>query len=235
MKTSDFTNIFSDFDPHNERTKIELEKLTKIFPYFQTAYFYYVKSLQKLNKVNYQDVLEITAIKTFDRSVLLNWINNSKKFHRKNLKSVDEVNSKKNETINKKNRLDKVKIDKLNFLEWISITEKKSFSQKKHRINSKKIEKFIEKNPKINQLKEDKANGPDFNIVLKNSFSPEELMTETLAKIFVKQEKYNKAIQAYKILILKYPEKNSLFANEINKLEKLKKNNTLQLFIFLLV
>ena len=226
MKTSDFTNIFLDFDPDNERTKIELEKLTKIFPYFQTAYFYYVKSLQKLNKVNYQDVLEITAIKTFDRSLLMNWINNSKIFNRKKLKYLDNISLKKDEIINKKTGLDKVKIDKLNFLEWISITEKKSHSQKKYGINSKKIEKFIEKNPTINKLKKNKANGPDFNTGLKNSFSPEELMTETLAKIFVRQEKYNKAIQAYKILILKYPEKNTLFANEIDRLKKLKKNNT---------
>ena len=51
-------------------------------------------------------------------------------------------------------------------------------------------------------------------------------MTETLAKIFVKQQKYNKAIQAYKILSLKYPEKSTLFADEIDKLKKLKKNKT---------
>ena len=94
MKASDFTNIFSDFDPYDKRTKIELEKLTKIFPYFQTAYFYYIKSLQKQRKVNYQDVLEITAIKTFDRSLLLNWINNSKLFDRKKIKAVNvEINS----------------------------------------------------------------------------------------------------------------------------------------------
>jgi hypothetical protein len=32
------------------------------------------------------------------------------------------------------------------------------------------------------------------------------LMTETLAKVYLEQKKY-KAIQAYEILILKYPEK----------------------------
>tara|TARA_Y100000768_G_scaffold325698_1_gene262771 strand:- start:428 stop:1111 length:684 start_codon:yes stop_codon:yes gene_type:complete len=227
MKASDFTNIFSDFDPYDKRTKIELEKLTKIFPYFQTAYFYYIKSLQKQRKVNYQDVLEITAIKTFDRSLLLNWINNSKLLDRKKMKAVNvEINSEKDESVDKKANLDKVEIDKLNFLDWISITDKKSFSQKKYGINSKKIKKFIEKNPTINKLKKDDLLRPDYDIVLKNDFSPEELMTETLAKIFVKQEKYSKAIEAYKILILKYPEKNTLFANEINKLKKLKKNNT---------
>ena len=30
---------------------------------------------------------------------------------------------------------------------------------------------------------------------------------KTLAKVYLEQKKYNKAIQAYEILILKYPEK----------------------------
>ena len=50
-------------------------------------------------------------------------------------------------------------------------------------------------------------------------------MTETLAKVFVKQKKYDKALEAYQILGLKYPEKNSFFAlriKEIKKSQKLK-------------
>ena len=53
--------------------------------------------------------------------------------------------------------------------------------------------------------------------------STEELMTETLAKVFVKQKKYDRAIQAYEILRLKYPEKNSFFANQINVIRDLQK------------
>ena len=48
-------------------------------------------------------------------------------------------------------------------------------------------------------------------------------MTETLAKIFIKQEKYDKAYQAYKILSLKYPEKNALFAIQISETKRLMK------------
>ena len=57
--------------------------------------------------------------------------------------------------------------------------------------------------------------------------SNDELMTETLAKVFVKQKKFKKAIEAYQILGLKYPEKNSLFANQIKVIKKLdqQKNN----------
>ena len=50
----------------------------------------------------------------------------------------------------------------------------------------------------------------------------ESLVTETLAKLYVEQKNYEKAIQTYKILILKFPEKNSYFASAIKKLKKLK-------------
>ena len=48
------------------------------------------------------------------------------------------------------------------------------------------------------------------------------LVTETLAQLYVEQENYDKAIQTYKILILKFPEKkNSYFASAIKKIKKL--------------
>jgi hypothetical protein len=50
-------------------------------------------------------------------------------------------------------------------------------------------------------------------------------MTETLAKVYLEQKKYNKAIQAYEILILKYPEKSSFFADRINEIKNLQQNN----------
>ena len=53
----------------------------------------------------------------------------------------------------------------------------------------------------------------------------DELMTETLAKVFVKQKKFENAIQPYHILSLKYPEKNSLFANQIKKIKRLQQLN----------
>ena len=45
-------------------------------------------------------------------------------------------------------------------------------------------------------------------------------MTETLAKVLVKQKNIKK-IRAYKILSLKYPEKNVLFATQIEKIKNL--------------
>jgi hypothetical protein len=52
------------------------------------------------------------------------------------------------------------------------------------------------------------------------------LMTETLARIYLEQNNYAKAIQSYKILSLKYPEKSGFFADQIKAVKELQENNT---------
>jgi len=49
-------------------------------------------------------------------------------------------------------------------------------------------------------------------------------MTETLAKVYLEQKKYENAIQAYRILSLKYPEKSGFFADQIKRIQILQKN-----------
>lgn len=45
--------------------------------------------------------------------------------------------------------------------------------------------------------------------------------TETLAKIYIKQQRYSKALEIIKKLSLKYPKKNAYFADQMRFLEKL--------------
>lgn len=51
----------------------------------------------------------------------------------------------------------------------------------------------------------------------------EDLLTETLASIYIKQKHFHKAINIFEKLRLKYPEKNTYFATRISELEKLSK------------
>ena len=45
--------------------------------------------------------------------------------------------------------------------------------------------------------------------------------TETLAKIYIRQQRYEKALEIIRKLNLKYPKKNAYFADQIRFLEKL--------------
>ena len=53
------------------------------------------------------------------------------------------------------------------------------------------------------------------------SSNDDTFFTESLAKIYIKQRRYEKALQIIKKLSLKYPEKNIYFADQIRFLEKL--------------
>lgn len=83
------------------------------------------------------------------------------------------------------------------------------------------IDKFIESNPKITPAKE-LAEIPLKPIEVSDTTH---LMTETLARVYLEQKKYSKAIQAYEILILKYPEKSIFFADRIKDINILQQNN----------
>ncbi len=80
------------------------------------------------------------------------------------------------------------------------------------------IDKFIQTNPRIvpnEQLSENKDISAD------SVKEHESFFTDTLAKIYIKQGHYAKAILAYEKLSLKYPEKSAYFAGQISEIKKL--------------
>jgi tetratricopeptide (TPR) repeat protein len=81
------------------------------------------------------------------------------------------------------------------------------------------IDRFIADNPKI---KPGDTDTPKVDISQSLKIDKKQLMTETLARVYLEQGKFKKAIQAYRILILKYPEKSSFFADQIKAVEKLR-------------
>ena len=80
------------------------------------------------------------------------------------------------------------------------------------------IEKFIQDRPKLAPADSSTKNK---NLAKPYVQSPDTHMTETLAKVYLQQKNYKKAIQAYKILILKNPEKSGFFADQIRAIQKL--------------
>ena len=77
----------------------------------------------------------------------------------------------------------------------------------------------------IEKIEEKKENPSFFSATetAKKSLSEnDDFITETLAKIYKEQGHFDKAIDAFEKLILKFPEKNTLFASQISDIKKIK-------------
>ena len=82
------------------------------------------------------------------------------------------------------------------------------------------IDKFIDANPRIEPSKE-KSDYPVEDISKPFIEERGSFVTETLAKIYTIQGYYSKAIDIYEKLSLKYPEKSSYFATQVEKIKEL--------------
>jgi hypothetical protein len=195
--------------------------------------------------VEEEKISEGTTENKLEQSIL-DSINEATSIIEKTVQSeIDEISIEetKDQTIEEKleigQPLDFSKQEKHSFQEWLQLaslqpikrdetvetqaTEKKNIEEDEERKKkSALIDKFIETNPKITPAKN--AIVTPF-VSEQPAIESSYLMTETLAKVYLEQKKYQKAIQAYEILILKYPEKISFFASRISDIKALQQNN----------
>lgn len=161
-------------------------------------------------------------------------------------RSISEAKKKNDLDVKEEQLVSFTKKERYSFAEWLQVTSLKSikrdgpkeevikkpsppsidFPLEEDVLRKKKfelIDKFINENPKIIPSEN---TVPKAAIKASSKIDKNELMTQTLAKVYLEQKKYKKAIQAYKILSLKYPEKSGFFADRIKAVEKIQKENT---------
>ena len=191
--------------------------------------------------------LEILAIKVVDSEIIITEEKTESKINsleRSILTSIKEASTIEVDDASKTTEeklaigkpLDFSKSEQHSFQEWLQLSRTEPIEREKEspinlpipiidedkRKKLELIDKFIETSPKISPVKHGVASTVTFDLnAADNSF----LMTETLARVYLEQKKYQKAIQAYEILILKYPEKSSFFADRISDIKILQHNN----------
>ena len=187
------SKIIKNFNPEDEKQSLELKKILNSYPYFQFVSAYLLKTLKIQGKQSFNELLPKTALLSNNRKHLRDWLFSSHEI-------VTPENSK---------------IEKYSFLDWFDIiNDDVPKVEKKLDL----IDQFIKNSPKIEFSNEEKTESQ----IMIDTKIKDELITEPLAKIYVSQKKFNKAIKAYDILSLKYPKKSSFFADQIVYIKKLK-------------
>ena len=173
---------------------ISLKKIVKKYPFFQTARVIELIGLKKFKNIRFKKALKKTAIQSSNRTTLYEII------------ELDNI------TISEENKMFSLDKSKNSFLNWLKVSDKYDILKNNQ---DSIIESFLNSDHRII------SNNENYNKDFSENFSPEkkEYMTETLAKTYFDQKKYHEAIKAYEVLSLKYPEKISLFADQIKTIK----------------
>jgi tetratricopeptide (TPR) repeat protein len=120
------------------------------------------------------------------------------------------------------NEVDKPLSELAKEISHVSVTEDKRDEREQ---KPDLIDRFIQDNPAFSAKPSDNSEISErMNKQLERVSENDEFITETLARIYVKQGLYQKAIQAYQKLSLKYPEKSVYFARQIDEVTNLLNN-----------
>ena len=214
MNKKNFIKILQQPEKLSKKELLFLQEISDEFPYFQPSRAIYLKSLADSEDIKFKNYLKSTAIYTRDRKILFDFIKNIQNQNDKVFFNKNEITSALVE-----NKIsNSIEISEQNsFVDWLKLSNLKPIDRSKE---TQAVDKFISKKPKIRIEANETQSHNDKNDDLANQSG---FMTETLAKLYLNQKNYEKAIQSYKILILKFPEKNSYFADQIKKIKKLKK------------
>ncbi|MEL0296211.1 MAG: hypothetical protein VW971_08590, partial [Cryomorphaceae bacterium] len=109
--------------------------------------------------------------------------------------------------------------EKASFMEWLTADFSDGAPKKVERSAPKDVKTIISELPKFPVPKKDGK----IDVFHLPSDDQGKFVTETLAEIYLKQALWDKAINAYEVLSLKYPEKSGFFADRIREIKKQKK------------
>ena len=221
----------------------DLKLMMEAYPYFQTVKLLYLKGLSSFQNPDFECELKRLAIDVADRKVLYTLLKGKSSLQTDSLEerktpaasSFDLIDAflastHSNQAMSEKNEVlllePSVSTDYFQSSRYKKEQEKDVSETDSDAIKMKRqdlIDSFIAGDAVRKKILPEEtsadveAEAEDISI----KSLDDTYFTETLARIYVKQKRYDRALQIIKSLSLKYPEKNIYFADQIRFLEKL--------------
>ncbi|MDR1371360.1 MAG: tetratricopeptide repeat protein [Dysgonamonadaceae bacterium] len=246
MKSGDIIELINNPDLLNEDSERQLRSLLENYPYFQTARLLYLMNLHTGKDSEFDSELKKTACYAVDRKKLY-FLVHGKQFTPIQISRLEKtektlqldssfdlidfflrekapgtVSSGKNPVIpdNKAGKL--ISSDYMSYLlsDDVKYNEPDVIPMQHQATIDEFLRKDSEESIKI-QLKDPDDPLPEHAGAAFEEIEDGDFFSETLAKIYIRQKKYAKALEIIRKLHLLYPEKNIYFADQIRFLEKL--------------
>ena len=237
---------------HPERldrdTLYELRSMCALYPYYQTVRLLMLQNLYLLHDPTFDEELRRAAIYITDRRVLFNMIEASHyqlkkkpsqnphlaapKTEGRTMSLIDNFLDsipKEEEDPTPKKRKPTPADAAIDYVAYLLDTEGETDAPADvpEMPGQQLIDSFI-KSDKPKFVLSDTPTAPSLSVEIDEIASEgvgEEYFTETLARIYIKQGRYSKALEIIQRLSLQFPKKNAYFADQIRFLEKLIINN----------
>lgn len=231
----------------DKETLYGLREIVAKYPYFQVARLLFLKNLFLLHDPTFGDELRKAALYIPDRRILFKMVEESnykiqkaplhlkdceaKKegnrttiliddFLRSTLGNEEETSSSVTKPHRKPTAADATNDYAAFLMQMDDVTSEEEVEENPSDRSDELINDFIENKPDRIKLQETPLYTPDVNEE-KDDGVEDGYLTMTLAKIYIKQQRYEKALEIIRKVNLNNPKKNSYFADQIRFLQKL--------------
>ncbi len=247
----DITSLINHPEQLNKETLYDLRSLIALYPYYQPARMLLLKNLFLLHDATFDEELRRAAIYITDRKVLFELVEGvhyqlqaKKEKVREGCKTqgviptdrtvslidnfLDQIPEEHKEvpissTTDRKPTIADATIDYVAYLQEV---EKEPAATEKQQLKGQElIDNFINIDGGRITLQKETDDTLDCEEHITCEEEETGYFTETLARIYIKQGRYSKALEIITRLNLDYPKKNRYFADQMRFLEKLIINN----------
>jgi tetratricopeptide (TPR) repeat protein len=213
-------NNFKDYMSNPQALSLneimQMENAIKKYPYFQLGYTLIAKGIYAKAPEIAKDAVRKAAIYALSRNALRKVIENDMDWN-----SIPTVRVSENPLEKKfsqgtiEEELNREKLEE-ELIESIAKPALRNFQDEQLSI----IEQFIKKEPRIQPIRQGGPNVEIEDLSERSTTLKGPLLTESYAKILSRQGRFDQAIEVYKKLLVKNPEKSTYFAEKIADLQK---------------